>query len=236
MPQHSDKEQNRDKCHGVKKIIDSHDLRIIGLIEGEERERKRFAFDLHDGLGQILTAAKYCLEGLSDVIPLKYEDEFKICCELISSAITETRNISHGLMPSSLLEYGLNIAIDDLCKHALLTTGHPIRFESNEKKDIKLDAFREMMIFRIVQEGINNIQKHAGATQAIVSLKQENNLVVLLVSDNGLGFELNSSKRGLGMQSILNRTKLLGGNCIIKSEAGKGTKIRVSFPNNKIVN
>ena len=116
MPQDIEKAQNKNKCHGIKRVIQSHDLKIIGLIEGEERERKKFAIDLHDGIGQILTAAKYCLEGLSGVIPVKYEDEFKICCELLSSAITETRNISHGLMPSSLVDYGLNTALGDICK------------------------------------------------------------------------------------------------------------------------
>ncbi|MDP4291761.1 MAG: sensor histidine kinase, partial [Bacteroidota bacterium] len=219
-----------------KKLIDSHDSRIIGLIEGEERERKRIASDLHDGLGQILTAAKYCLEGLSEVIPGKYEDDFKICRELLVSAITETRNISYGLMPSSLVNFGLIIALDDLCKHTLLINGHPIRFECKEKEDLKFDAFKEMMIFRIVQEGINNILKHAGATQAAITLKKENDLVLLLVSDNGLGFEMNNLNQSLGLRSIRNRSKLLGGNCSIKSEIGKGTQIRVSFHHKSVTN
>lgn len=230
------KEQKKIKCHGIKKVIDSHDLRMIGLIEGEERERKRFAFDLHDGLGQILTAAKYCLEGLSEVIPPRYEDEYKICCELLSSAISETRNISHGLMPASLADFGLNIALSDLCKHALLINGHSIKFEYNEKQEIKFDAFRELMIFRIVQEGINNIQKHAGATQAFISLQLENNKVVLLVNDNGLGFDMNETQKGFGLISIFNRSKLLGGSYSLKSEIGKGTQIRISFNHTSIVN
>jgi signal transduction histidine kinase len=209
---------------------------MIGLIESEERERKRFAFDLHDGLGQILTAAKYCLEGLSEVIPDKYEDEYKICCELLSTAITETRNISHGLVPSSLADFGLNIALSDLCKHALLINGHPIRFEYNEKEEIKFDDFKELMIFRIVQESINNIQKHAGATQAMVSLQLENSKVVLSVSDNGLGFDISKTHQGFGLLSICNRSKLLGGSCNLKSEPGKGTQIRISFHHNTIVN
>lgn len=236
MPQKIGKEQMKNKCHGIKKVIDNHDLRMIDLIEGEERERKRFAFDLHDGLGQILIAAKYCLEGLSAVIPIKYEDEYKICYELLSSAITETRNISHGLMPSSLVDFGLNIALSDLCKHALLINGHPIRFEYVEKEEIKFEDFKELMIFRIVQEGITNIQKHAGATQAMVSLQQNKNQVVLLISDNGLGFEMNNTNQGLGLLSIFNRSKLLGGSCNIKSDPGKGTQIRISFHQNSIVN
>ena len=229
------KEQKKIKCHGIKKVIDNHDLRMIGLIEGEERERKRFAFDLHDGLGQILTAAKYCLEGLSEIITSKYEDEYKICCELLSSAITETRNISHGLMPASLEDFGLNIALSDLCKHSLLINGHSIRFEYNEKKEIKFDDFKELMIFRIVQEGISNIQKHAGASQAFVSLQLENNKVVLLISDNGLGFNMNETEQGFGLLSICNRSKLLGGSCSLKSESGKGTQIKISFYHNSIV-
>ena len=236
MPQNIGKEQKQNKSHGIKKVIDNHDLRMIGLIEGEERERKRFAFDLHDGLGQILTAAKYCLEGLCEVIPDKYEDEYKICCELLSSAITETRNISHGLMPLSLAEFGLNIALSDLCKHTLLINGHPIRFELNEQEEIKIDDFKEMMIFRIVQEGINNIQKHAGATQAMVSLQLENNKVVLLVSDNGLGFDMSNTQHGFGLLSICNRSKLLGGCYSLNSEPGKGTQIRISFNHNSNVN
>ena len=226
------KEQKKIKCHGIKKVIDNHDLRMIGLIEGEERERKRFAFDLHDGLGQILTAAKYCLEGLSEVIPPKYEDEYHICCELLSSAITETQNISHGLMPESLADFGLNIALSDLCKFALLINGHSIRFEYNEKEEIKFDDFRELMIFRIVEEGVSNIQKHAGATQAVLSLHKENNKVLLLLSDNGLGFDVNETPKGYGLVSIFNRSKLLGGSCSLKSEPGMGTQIRISFHHN----
>ena len=222
-------ELRKNKRQDVKKIIDNHDSKIIELIESEERERKRFASDLHDGIGQILTAAKYCLEGLEEVIPLRYEDEYKICCELLGSAISEARNISHGLMPSSLAEFGLIIALDDLCKHALLITGRPIRFEYNDKENLNLEAFKEMMIFRIAQECINNIQKHAGASQATISLKSENDQVVLTISDNGLGFEPNNATQGFGLLSIRNRTKLLGGCCNIKSEIGKGTQIRVSF-------
>ena len=236
MSQNIGKEQKKNKRHGIKKVIDIHDIRMIGLIEGEERERKRFAIELHDGLGQILTAAKYYLEGLSKVIPSRYEDEYNICCELLSSAITETRNISHGLMPTSLADCGLNIALSDLCKHALLINGHPIRFECNEKEEINIDDFKELMIFRIVQEGINNIQKHAGATQAFVSLQLENNNVVLLVSDNGLGFDMNNTQQGFGLLSICNRSKLLGGCCSLNSEPGKGTHIRISFNHNLIVN
>ena len=163
------------------------------------------------------------------VLPVKYEDEYKICCELLGSAISETRNISHGLMPSSLAEFGLITALDDLCKHALLITGRPIRFEYNNKDRLNLEPFKEMMLFRIVQEGINNIQKHAGASQATVSLKNDNDQVVLTISDNGLGFEPNNTNQGFGLLSIRNRSKLLGGCCNIKSEIGKGTQIRVSF-------
>lgn len=231
-----EEEKKRSKRLGVKKLIDNHDLRIIGLIEGEERERKRFASDLHDGLGQILTAAKYCLEGISEVIPIKFQDEFKICCELLGTAIAETRNISHGLMPSSLADFGLITALNDLCGHTLLINGHPVRFDYKEQDELQFDAFKEMMIFRIVQEGINNIQKHAGATQATISLRKYNNQIVLLLSDNGLGFEINKLNEGLGLLSIRNRTKLLGGCCNIKSEPGKGTQIRISFHQQKNLN
>ena len=92
------------------------------------------------------------------------------------------------------------------------------------------------MIFRIVQEGISNIQKHAGATQAFVSLQLENNKVVLLVSDNGLGFDMNKTQKGFGLLSICNRTKLLEGSFSLKAEPGKGTRIRISFYHNSIVN
>ena len=229
-----EEEQKKNKRQGFRKIINNHDLRIIGLIQGEERERKRFASELHDGLGQILTASKYCLEGLRDAIPAKFQDEFKICSELLGTAIAESRNISHGLMPATLADFGLITAMHDLCQHTLLINGHPIRFEYKEQDDLQFNAFREMMIFRIVQEGINNIQKHAGATQATISVKKESDQVVLSISDNGLGFEINKSNEGLGLLSIRDRSKLLGGCCNIKSEPGKGTQIRVSFHLQKI--
>ena len=231
-----EEEQKKNKRQGVKKIIDNHDLRIIGLIQGEERERKRFASELHDGLGQILTAAKYCLEGLREAIPVKFQDEFKICSELLGSAIAESRNISHGLMPTTLADFGLITALHDLCRHTLLINGHPIRFEYKEQDDLQFNAFREMMIFRIVQEGINNIQKHAGATQATISVKKDYDQIVLSIIDNGLGFEINKSTEGLGLLSIRDRSKLLGGCCNIKSEPGKGTQIRISFHQPKILN
>ena len=83
-----------------------------------------------------------------------------------------------------------------------------MRFEYNERDNLKLDAFKEMMIFRIVQEGLNNIQKTCRiATKATVSLKQEDNQVVLIVSDNGLGFEMSSTNQGLGLLSIRNRSQ-----------------------------
>jgi PAS domain S-box-containing protein len=224
-----EEEQKKNRRLEIKKIINSRDSIIIGVIEGEERERRKIASDLHDVLEQILAAAKYCLEGLSGVIPIKYEDEFKMCCDLLGNAITETSHISHILLPTSLADFGLIEALDDLCKHTLLVNGQSITFECKKQENLKFEIFKEMMIFRIVEEGINNIQKHSGASQAMISLKKENDFIRLLISDNGLGFEMKDAKNSLGLMRIYNRTKLLGGHCKIKSEIGNGTQIRISF-------
>ncbi|QHV94235.1 sensor histidine kinase [Spirosoma endbachense] len=233
--------------------IDEQKLRTSYLMAGQEDERKRLSRDLHDGLGQMLTAIKLQIEGLEAGLKRSLAGsettEFMVRSKsisnlkkLVTQTIQETRTISNNLMPSVLSDFGIIPAIKMLAENDRSDTVD-VTFESNlTTDDPRLDKNVEIMLYRITQEALSNAVRHAHPSQIHIELIERQNYVHLIVTDNGRGFRPASQRSKLsqpakndrapsqGLHNMQERAKLLNGKLKISSVPGKGTKVQVSIP------
>lgn len=195
------------------------------LIEGEEMERKRIARDLHDGLGSMLSGLKMHLN-----LTEKENNSSKAeVGTLLDNSIKELRNVSQNLMPESLLKLNLEHALRDLCMaNSNLKT--KIEFQYLAHK-LNLPKNYEIMIYRIIQELLNNALKYANATQILVSCSQNQGVFFITVEDNGIGFNLSEIKdnKGMGLRNIKNRVAFLNGKLEIDTTENKGTSTYIEL-------
>ncbi len=199
------------------------------LIESQERERKRLAAELHDGLGQNLVVIKNrALLGIN-----KGDDQERVARELGSIsesatlALEEVREITNNLRPQLLDRLGLTKAINAMLKKV----SGVIEIESEiDSIDEVFSEIEEINVYRIVQESLNNIIKHFNASDARVKIKRDENKVLIQIEDNGKGFDAGNTKSsggGFGLVGLKERTQLLGGDLAIDSTIGEGTKIQI---------
>jgi signal transduction histidine kinase len=211
-------------------------VRSAALLEGQEEERKRFARELHDGIGQMLTGLKLHAEKLKStaVLDEKQRVRFAELCDLIYDIIQTTRQISYNLMPSTLSDFGLGATLQLLAEQTTRSSGIEVVFEG--KRDGKrLNPAMEIGLYRIAQEALHNAVKYAGAQLIRVALKQDHRKLVLAVEDNGKGFAVKPSPTSdtplpvvNGLENMRTRARLLNGELTITSKPKKGTMVKVS--------
>ncbi|REL24962.1 PAS domain S-box protein [Rhodohalobacter sp. SW132] len=211
----------------------AEELAIKSIVEGEERERHRIANELHDGLGQYLSAANMHLSTVySDVENLHDAEEkaFKTGLQMLQYAISETRSISHNLLPKSIQDYGLKLAVESLIND--LKQSMDIQFHLFQKyDDEELPDNIQINIYRIMQEALNNSIKHANCSIINAQLVFSDNELICTVEDDGVGFDPeNPPGEGLGLQSIKTRVAAMSGNLDIDSKINIGTLITIIVP------
>jgi PAS domain S-box-containing protein len=199
----------------------------------QEKERARIAEDLHNSLGQLLYGVKLNLDQLKlKDFQLQKENALTIenSKKLLSECIKECRRISHDLMPSVLKDFGLKVAIEDICKQLSKTISFECVFTG---VDNRLHKYLEKAIYRIVQELAMNLIRHAHATKAYLKLEVNKNDILIKIEDDGQGFNTLDLEKdeGIGIQSIKTKVRLLKGNLDISSKLGEGTKISIHLPN-----
>jgi PAS domain S-box-containing protein len=209
------------------------------LINAQEMERKIVSQDLHDSIGGKLTGLKYSLEKIiSDLenVPGSFETSLGDVLSIVQSTIEETQRITKHLHPSILDDLGLFAAIRAICRE-FKEVYADIRVTTDlEIHEHEVPGSLKILIFRILQEALNNVAKHSGADTVNLSLKKNKRKIELTIKDNGKGFDLHevlhadSQERGLGLQSMRERTELFGGSIDIRSKAGKGTTICANWP------
>jgi len=209
------------------------------LINAQETERKIVSQDLHDSIGGKLTGIKYSLEKIiSDLekVPNSMETSLKDILTIVQSTIEETQRITKHLHPSILDDLGLFAAIRGICRE-FKEVYADIQVTSNfEMDEHDVPGSLKILIYRILQEALNNVAKHSEADTVNLNLKKNKRKIELYIEDNGKGFDLSEvlhadgHERGLGLQSIRERTELFGGSIDIKSEKGKGTTICANWP------
>lgn len=206
---------------------------FMATLNAQEEERRRIAENLHNGLGQLLYSVKLNLEQLNPKLendPAIHFNSLKQAERLLTEAIRESRRISHELMPAILEDFGLQAAIEDICEQFNKTIDFNCQFQGLDRK---LDKHIEIAVYRMVQELIINIIKHARATRASILITLNGDIISISIEDNGVGFREVSPKRGIGLGTIQNKVKLLNGTVDIKSTKGNGTKIHIHFPYKK---
>jgi len=212
-------------------------IRAASLIEGQELERKRFARELHDGIGQMLTGLKLHAEklGQSHFAEEKQRLRFEQLLKLIQETIQTTRQISYNLMPSVLEDFGLNAALNLLCEQTADSSGLNVRFEGKQQRML-LSQPVEIGLYRMAQEALNNAVKHANAEHVVIKLEQNKNQIFLEIKDDGKGFLIRNLKNNQGpfltqngIENIRTRTALLNGEMNIESELEGGTRIIIKI-------
>lgn len=201
------------------------------ILLGQEEERKRLAKDLHDGLGGMLSSVKFAFQRSRATDGASVNaTSFTHASDLLDQSITELRRIAHNMIPESLAKYGISAAIRDYCTNINKSGKLKVVFQAMNADDIRLDLAVSNTIFRIVQELLNNVLRHADAQQAIVQLSRESNTLSITVEDDGCGFDLSESARdgGMGWCNIRNRVKFLKGQMDIESSPGNGTYVHVA--------
>lgn len=206
--------------------------RLSLLIDGQEKERQRLSRELHDSLGQLLIGLKLKYENLlNEYHIIKNDNEAEELGNLFNLTIDEARRISNNLMPAGLSEFGLTAAIRNLCATFSETSNIVIQFNSFGNAE-KVNQKLQIYIFRIVQEGITNIVKHANANKVTINVTFQVDKIKLEIIDNGKGFDITNSVHlnSHGLSNIKDRVALFKGKLKIKSEKNKGTTINIEFP------
>ncbi|HOX83223.1 MAG TPA: sensor histidine kinase [Chryseolinea sp.] len=204
--------------------------RFSAVIEAEENERARVAKDLHDGLGQLLSAAKLSLTAVSLPSDDMQGQLLNNSIQVLDQATQEVRSISHNLMPVALMELGLKEALEDMILKINESKLLNIQFLI-EGIEARLPAPIEVAVYRIIQEVINNMIKHSRADRIEVNVLAKGNTLHLSISDNGVGFEkeMITKSKGLGWKSVFSRIAMLKGNIEVDTQPGKGTNINIQF-------
>lgn len=200
------------------------------MLNGEEQERERIAKDLHDGLGGLLAGAKLNLSSWgAQHTNTENEENFQKIVGQLDYSVNELRRLSRNMMPVTLLNFGLEIALKDLCDY-YNTTKTSIEFQPmNIEKN--LSSHIQINIYRIVQELLSNAIKHSKANNILVQCSQSDDFFFITVEDNGIGFNqdhLNSTE-GLGMHNLKTRIELLKGKMEIISAQNEGTSINIEL-------
>ncbi len=206
------------------------------IIYGQEKERKRIAFELHDGLGQILTGLKFNIESIQVTDNPKLEKQLTIIKDLVVKTIQESRRISSNLMPINLEQYGLNGALKKLVETSIKIDETAV-FITIHQPIPRQEEVKELNIYRIVQEVLNNALKHAQASQVDINIKIIGYKIHIYIQDNGKGlYENKISSYGLGLASIKQRIEEMQGQFFITNPEIKGTLVHCIIPISTIKN
>lgn len=204
------------------------------VIQTEERERERFSKDMHDGLGPLLSTIKLYVNELEGDELQKTEKQQYIMYlnELIDEAVTSTRTISNNLMPRVIHEYGLVKALESFCRKVNKTNKIIIGFKAESIED-DLDQNIQLILFRVVNELINNTLKHAMAKNIRIQLSKTGKRILLNFTDDGIGFDVEEvmerRKAGIGLKNILGRISSINGRSSIHSQPGEGVKVDIEI-------
>ncbi|RWY52515.1 tetratricopeptide repeat-containing sensor histidine kinase [Mucilaginibacter gilvus] len=225
--------QLKQKALMQKQMLEQQDVLTKAVVNAEENERKRIASDLHDGVGQLFSAVKMNLGGLFDRITMdREEDRFlaENTLALVEESCKEVRTISHQMMPNMLLRSGiasdLKSFIEKIDADSLKVSLEASGFKS------RLESTVETMLYRVIQESINNVIKHAKATHLNITLNRTAAGITAIIKDNGVGFDSSKAENftGIGLKNIQTRIAYLKGTIAYNSAPGQGTAVNIYVP------
>lgn len=218
------------KMHAA--ILEQQNIAAKEILAAEEKERKRIASDLHDGVGQMMSAVKMNLSSIASKLFLNNEQDVALLektLALVDESCKEVRTVSHNMMPNALLKSGLSSAVKsflDKIDHKKIKVN--LHTEGLENR---LPDTIEIILYRIIQETVNNVIKHAQANQLDISLIKDKDGISCTIEDNGIGFNHSTnSSEGIGIKNIKARVAYLQGTVEWDSSINKGTLVAVHIP------
>lgn len=214
-------------------ILKQQELAAQSILEAEEKERTRIAKDLHDGIGQMMSAARMNLSSFYNTAKIEDGDQSRSLVniiQLVDDSCKEVRAVSHSMMPSALLNKGLSDAVEELTAK-ISNKELQVSFYSEGFSE-RLNTTTETILFRVIQECINNSIKHAEASTLHISLIHDNDGISVTIEDNGKGFskDRQQNEDGMGLSNIKSRIQFLKGTVDIDSSPGNGTLVAIHVP------
>lgn len=210
---------------------------LQAVFEAQESERKRLSVDLHDSVGQVLSAIKLNLHRID-----KFSSHAENASTLLASTrkltdecIQEIRNIIHNVLPAVLVDFGLADGLKNLCNHVQQNTGLKVNYSQNLNGE-RFKSEIEITLYRMMQELFGNAIKHAQASVIDVSLIKDADLIQLNFKDNGIGFDKEAVLRGFGLKNLQSRSQLINADIKTYSILGKGTQTTITLTINDLEN
>ncbi|WEK34198.1 MAG: PAS domain-containing protein [Candidatus Pseudobacter hemicellulosilyticus] len=222
-------ERKRKQEEQIRNQIETQKLITRITIQTQEQERRDIGLELHDNINQILATAKLCVDMAINEEDIRKELLYK-SYDNISKAINEIRSLSKSLVPPSLGDIGLKEALLEMIENMTMSPGLKFRIKANDPHIESLSNNKKLIIYRIVQEQVNNIVKHARATQAEIELKTNQHIITLNIKDNGIGFDPKKKGKGIGLHNIISRVEMQNGEMEIFSKPGEGCLMKIEMP------
>lgn len=216
--------RQKQKIALKEKAIDN----LKSMIEGEEKERIRISRELHDGIGGMLAAIKFNFNALSKDVNAAGTIKLQEIKSMLESTSNEVRLVSYNLVPDILINFGLEKALETYCS-GLSGQGLNIQLQFHGKTDL-IDKAKELVLYRIIQELLQNVMKHAQATIADIQIMEYNRHINVTFEDNGIGFDMDKINAGLGLQNIKSRVESLHGFLSVVPVQRQGTSVHIEFP------
>ncbi|MEM1259167.1 MAG: type IV pili methyl-accepting chemotaxis transducer N-terminal domain-containing protein [Bacteroidota bacterium] len=216
-------------------------LQASQVVAGQEEERKRIAKDIHDGIGQMLTALKFNIESINPKQREKTEEKIAYLKELTSELIKGVRTATFNLTPPELGDHGIFPALQKMTQELSKLTGKKILFENKARGAIRFDPLAETNIYRVTQEAVNNAIKYAEANYILVNLNLTDDLLSVVIDDDGKGFDTsilekapkNNSEGGMGVFFMRERIGYINGRLFFSSIPGEGTRVTINYKLNQ---
>ncbi len=241
----SDITERKDNVEKVKKLtqlqfeqqIQQKKIQASQIVEGQEEERKRIAKDIHDGIGQMLTALKFNIESINLDNASKSKEKIELLKSLTQDLIKGVRSATFNLTPPELSDHGIFPAIHKMTAELSKLTKQNILYENKGNIQLRLDSLAETNMYRVTQEAVNNAIKYAQANYILVSVKYSAPILSIVIDDDGKGFNPESLLKnpikkgdgGMGLHFMRERMSYINGRLFISSEMGKGSRITINY-------
>ena len=212
--------------------LEKHKIISKATIDTQEQERTEIGRELHDNVNQVLTTTKLYLE-LAQLREEMKDEMIQKSVGNIVYVINEIRQLSRSLMNPSIGDLGLIDAIKDLINNINITRKLKVRLDTSKNVEAVLTPDLKLVVYRILQEALNNAIKHSRATNVLICIKKKENKIELIVQDDGIGFNIAGVKKGIGLKNIENRVYLINGHLQVNTAPGEGCTLIVHFPYKK---
>jgi two-component system, NarL family, sensor kinase len=212
-------------------ILSQQEMATRAVLETEENERQRIAKDLHDGVGQTMSAAKMNLSALKSNLAFtneKQEHSYNNIIKLVDESCSEIRSVSHNMMPNALMTQNLEVAFSRFINQ-ISNTNLKVDLYT-QGLDERLDSIVETVLYRVIQECVNNVIKHANADALDISIIKDSEGISATIEDNGRGFTAGKDSEGMGLKNIRTRIEYLKGEVEFTSSPGAGTLVSIHIP------